>query len=728
MVLLPHIPSQPRSSSRRVQQRRPFPSQQTVTLADSCIDALNLLDYSLNSSDILDPMKNVSARQHHRQSSSPSAKYSFPPSSHSAVLSSSSSESSSSDPQGACARHSLQSDTIFRCHKRIYDACHRFRRSSPRDGSGDCDLSVIDDSSIFNDLSLPHLGISSTTTPIRTINASKVSLPAIAGTANLLDILPPHLANLYSQPSKMISPPAVKLHPKSAFICSQSQYVKLIKRMFKKGMISFTRTPMAVNGVFGVDKDSGAAIRLIIDARPVNSMFPPSPHINLPTPDIIAQFSLPPGSTLFAAKADLDNFYHRIRLPPQWWPYFALPAINSSLLKLNDYPRNTIVYPCCTTLPMGFSHSVFIAQAAHEHIINTRVPLLPQCDRLIRLTTPTDHCVAAAIPAPPVTDYSINRIRHSVYIDDLNIYGAASDVEVMNAALDQYLDAMDAANLPAKPSKVVRPSCDGVECLGIMVNGSSCEVGMSVPKLQILRSSTLALLDRGYCTGRELASIVGRWNWAMLIRRPAMAVFSAVYRYIECAQLSVYTLWPSVRRELWCAAHLAPLLFARINADFAPVVIATDASEVGCGVVYANTTSSLVPRTLAVHHVTPGASSPPVIQSFITSSDWKCPISHRWDREEHINGLEVRSVLAAVRWAVKCPHVLSPSSINHSRIVMLCDSAVTVGAITKGRSSSHTLLRPIRSISSLLLAAGLYISLKWISTHINPADAASRRC
>ena len=74
----------------------------------------------------------------------------------------------------------------------------------------------------------------------------------------------------------------------------------------------------------------------------------------------------------------------------------------------------------------------------------------------------------------------------------------------------------------------------------------------------------------------------------MLVRRPAMSIFSAVYRFIECAHDSRYTIWPSVRRELWAAAHMAPLLYSSIRCDWAPIVIASDASEVAAGVVYTN--------------------------------------------------------------------------------------------------------------------------------------------
>ena len=434
----------------------------------------------------------------------------------------------------------------------------------------------------------------SAATPAKNISASLVSLPAVAGTADMLSVLPPHLAAVYAQPQSLLLPPVVPLVRRRAFLCEPDQYVLLLKRMIERDMIAFTDQPLAVNGLFGVDKDNGAAIRLIVDARSVNSMFVASPPVSLPTPDIIASLNVPHGTQLYAAKVDLDNFYHRIRLPPQWWPFFCLPAVRAGDIGAIGYDADAMVHPCCKTLPMGFSHAVFIAQAAHEHIIDTRVPLLRREARLVR--APYDASQAASVMLPcshvshmghaqhmgtcevhdcitrgvgnavplcvstlpsPTGDFEINRMRHSVYIDDLNLYH--HDPVAMNAAIDQYLSAMNDAHLPAKPSKVVRPTSSGLECLGVWVDGGACEVGLSVPKLQVLRASTMHLLAVGECTGRQLSHIVGRYIWAMLVRRPAMAIFSAVYRFIECARDTLFTIWPSVRRELWAAAHIYPI-------------------------------------------------------------------------------------------------------------------------------------------------------------------------
>ncbi|KAL0630595.1 hypothetical protein Q9L58_010558 [Maublancomyces gigas] len=507
-------------------------------------------------------------------------------------------------------------------------------------------------------------------------------------------------------------------------------------RMIDRDMISFTDKPLAVNGLFGVDKDNGASIRLIIDARPVNSMFIPSPPVSLPTPDLVAALNVPQGTTLYAAKVDLDNFYHRIRLPEVWWPFFALPSIRAADLGISGYAADAVIYPCCKTLPMGFSHSVFLAQAVHEHIIDTKVPLLEREARVIR--QPFDPLSAATVvpsigspPLPlctsalasPTGDFDLSRMRHSVYIDDLNIYH--HDSLMIDLAIDQYLVAMAAVNLPAKPSKIVRATADGLECLGVFVDGRNCEVGLSVPKLQALRMSTLRILAVGEATGRELSHLVGRWTWAMLVRRPAMSIFSAVYRFIECAHDSSYTIWPSVRRELLAATGIAPLLYASIRCDWSPIVIASDASELAAGVVYTQVQPSEV-RHLSLVPDKPGTDTDPVLQSFIAKSDWKIAISHRWYQQEHINALEVRSSLAAIKWSLKRPDVLVPSSAGHTRLLLLVDSSATLGSINKGRTSAHRLLRPLRTMSALLLAAGLYLKAKWIPSAMNPADKPSR--
>ena len=392
-----------------------------------------------------------------------------------------------------------------------------------------------------------------------------MSLPAAAGTADLLSVLPPQLSATYAAPEHLLRP-LDQVRPASrVFMCSRTEYAALVSRMLERGMLHFTSSPRVVNGLFAVEKGEGMQ-RLIIDARPVNALMVDSPYVDLPSPDLITNFSVPAGSTLYAAKVDLDNFYHRLRLPPAWWPYFALPPVRAGDFALPGFPPDSLVWPCCTTLPMGFSHSVFLAQAAHEFIIDSRTSLRA-VDRVTRRG-----------------DFRLDRMRHSVYIDDTH-WLCLDDPSIIQRALDEYCAVMADANLPAKPSKVVAPTASGVECLGLWVDGERGDIGLAAPKLQRLILGTRRLLDLGYATGRQVARLVGSWTWAMLVRRPALAIFSAVYRFAAVAGRRRFRLWPSVVRELSVAVGVAPLLHFSLRSPWFPHVVAVDASEIGQGVV-----------------------------------------------------------------------------------------------------------------------------------------------
>jgi hypothetical protein len=155
---------------------------------------------------------------------------------------------------------------------------------------------------------------------------------------------------------------------------------------------------------------------------------------------------------------------------------------------------------------------------------------------------------------------------------------------------------------------------------------------------------------------------------------------------------------------------LSPLLFAAIGAEWFDRVIATDASEDGQGVV---ATKSVVDPS--------GVTTPEDAVSVAEDCKWSTIVSARWHGREHINVYELRALSTAVRWACSFPSAIG------RRVLILCDSQVVVGAVTKGRSSSQPLLRRLRHLSAWVLATGIRLSLRWIPTSVNPADGPSRR-
>jgi hypothetical protein len=225
-------------------------------------------------------------------------------------------------------------------------------------------------------------------------------------------------------------------------------------------MIKFTtQEPLVINGLFGTPK--GEKIRLIIDGRPSNRIFADPPHIELSGPDQLAKLTIPStDKPLFIAKCDLSDFLYRFRTPEWMHQYFGLPSILSHEVGLGlefIYGHN-IRWPCLTVLAMGWSHSVFITQTIHENILNNSTSLQPN-DRITRQK-----------------NYLINRMRHLVYIDDLIIM--SFDKEECTKAQQEYVNYVNSINLPVKPSKVSLPSQNGIDCLGVEINGTDFTINV----------------------------------------------------------------------------------------------------------------------------------------------------------------------------------------------------------------------------------------------------------
>jgi hypothetical protein len=415
-----------------------------------------------------------------------------------------------------------------------------------------------------------------------------------------------------------------------------------------------------------------------------------------------------PNRPLYVAKADLDNFYHRLRLPLWMRPYFALPAVSAAeiglvgsvvdgrMLQPSDY-----VYPMCTCLPMGFSHSVFLAQRVHEHIIYSRAGYDP----------------ADAITAATDSDVS-NRVRFHVYIDDVTWIGHDRDAVAQSQSV--YAAAITAVGLKLKQSKWCPPSCYGVESLGMWIDGCRQTIGVAPIKLLRLQWDTRSFIDRGEATALELSVLVGRWTWACLAARPALSVFRSVYRFIACSAGKRYQLWPSVIAELTTICGLAPLLFTDLSAFTFPKVIATDASLTGMGVCIRPVVGRDITEGVAPVRYDSANSRSADLWKFQIDANWRTIVATRWRASEHINSLEARALLTAIRWVVSFP-----AAVN-TRVQVFSDSNVVIGSVMKGRSSAPILLRRLRSVAALVLSYGLRLRMRWIPSEYNPADVPSR--
>lgn len=504
--------------------------------------------------------------------------------------------------------------------------------------------------------------------------AHRIALPSDFRPVELLSVLPSTIAELYSAPSPALlldAPRPVKRRPR--VFGSHVEYVRLVRRLLSIGMVSLTVSPKCVNGVFAVPKDA-AEDRLIVDAVFANACFAEPSKVRLPDPSHLARLRVPKGRRLFVAKSDLSNYYHHLALPVWLRPYFCLVGVPAAEFGL---PGGGLVYPMLHTVPMGWSHSVNVAQAAHEHTLYASGALQRERNLLSLLAASNDGFV-------DVTDEPL----HGIYIDDAFVISLAEDAT--NAELDRCLASYQREGFVVKPSKVLRATTSAT-VLGLLIDGVRLSVQVSpADRLQLLQS-VLRLLAQRTITGHQLASVVGSLTWCMLVRRPALQCFHRVYRFVLSRKGKPSQLWPSAFRELVVACGLLPLLSADLAAPMASRLIASDACEFGGAVVAA------VPRR----------------------DCWSTIIRHRWRWPEHINALELRAVLLGLLWLVSC-------RVLNRRVRMLVDSMVCLGVLLKGRTSSRTLHRIHAVVAALCLGAGLVLVPTYVPSELNPADGPSR--
>ena len=99
---------------------------------------------------------------------------------------------------------------------------------------------------------------------------------------------------------------------------------------------------------------------------------------------------------------------------------------------------------------------------------------------------------------------------------------------------------------------------------------------------------------------------------------------------------------------------------------------------------------------------------------------WKHVFNTKWKQKEHINCLELRSILLAVQYHI------SHLKHKHMRIFHATDSYVSMSVVSKGRSGSKNLSRILKHLNGLLLGFGLQLVVVHVESSENPTDGASR--
>ena len=124
------------------------------------------------------------------------------------------------------------------------------------------------------------------------------------------------------------------------------------------------------------------------------------------------------------------------------------------------------------------------------------------------------------------------------------------------------------------------------------------------------------------------------------------------------------------------------------------------------------------PGSTEVPHIAPMRSLDP------RSWRWRTVVSWAWPEEvteEHINKLELRALLTALRWRVRTP------GLQGTRVLHLCDSRVSIGVAQRARSGSFALQSISDKVNATVIAGRVRLVLAHVRSKLNPADGPSRR-
>ena len=111
------------------------------------------------------------------------------------------------------------------------------------------------------------------------------------------------------------------------------------------------------------------------------------------------------------------------------------------------------------------------------------------------------------------------------------------------------------------------------------------------------------------------------------------------------------------------------------------------------------------------------------LRASVPSNLWKWKVVTGWKwtgNGEHINVLEMRAILTALKWRIE------HKGLCRQRFIHLTDSLVCLHCLSRGRSSSRKLRRTVCRINALLLVSGCQPFWGYVHTDQNPADKPSR--
>ena len=507
-------------------------------------------------------------------------------------------------------------------------------------------------------------------------------------------------------------------------------------------------------GNFFVRKKDGR-IRLIVDARAVYRICKIPPKTELASTAAIFELETDPNGEfdenippLYFSAQDISNCFYQFRISKFLQRFFGLKNVRAKDVGITELDGKPIsgeawLCPVVSVLPMGFSWAVHLTHSAHRELL-ARAGV---GDRRQELTDRR--------PAPQM---SLAKPISLIYIDNelfISYVGSSAKKSRQTAQT-----ALETQGLP------FHEVCDNqrlIEAIGLELDGLRHTARASRVKRWRLIRALEGLLSRPLVSGKQLEVIIGHYTYVALLNRSALSVLRQCYDYIRARYHVPSRLWTGVRKEIKVMIGLVPLLSVNCLMPWLGVAHCSDASPHGYAVHECELPLSTIqmvgrwnerwrfhwdagsnPRARAlgekavdivpgmhaidiVDEVCDGESGfslnpefPEVPASCLEEPQWKLIQAKPYHHPEAIHLKELRAVIFALQRKVR------QSKYHNYRMLSFCDNLGIVLSLEKGRAASYPVLRLLRKVCSLCLAANVRFRVRWVPSERNPSDTDSR--
>ena len=582
------------------------------------------------------------------------------------------------------------------------------------------------------------------------VEPSRLSFPKEAPTFDPTDLFDEPHKSVFQDPISQaeepdwakVEPPRVRIH------ASKDQAMELIRFLDHHRRLLLVPGEKVrerfLCGAFSLVKD-GEKDRLILDARPPNLLETTLRDWSktLGTINAVLQIELAPEHNLIMSGTDLRDYYYCFRVSKSRASRnaFNFPLkpqqVKDLLCYSEKFDKETVLYPCLSTMAMGDCQAVELGQKCHVKIALNSGLVDPR--ELL--------CVHGRAPRGP--------LAAGVIIDDLlfleqvsvtvprELLWKTDGAQRLRGMKEEYLSR----GLVHHPGKTFEAETSA-EIWGAWVNGVSGLVRAAPKRLVPLMDITISTARLGFATVALLQALAGAWISVLQFRRRMLCLLDEIYVAQHGREpTDIVRMSSSLLTELWLLVCLAPLAVTDLRAQTAASLFLTDASEEVRASVRCDLTAPFA-RELHRHALSRGAwtrlltpwkvwlqqhfqldeedalpEGVPLISHplwLVLAQVFQFEVYHRRlvRSRKHINLLELESIL-------ELEQKLSLHS-QDVRYLLGSDSQIAVAAILKGRSSSPRLNALLQQSIATVLGGGIYGSYGYVPSLANAGDDPTR--